>query len=103
MISFEIDIPDMSSVRAVEAWLQERVQSAGLHLRGPITLKTIPGSLHWHLSAGQGSGTLEVTIDRVRKVVTVSVHANRRGTWAGAAVESWARGLTDVLCGGGGS
>jgi hypothetical protein len=92
-----MDIPDTASVHTIVAWLQEQGRSAHLQLRGPTTLKTIPGSRHWHISAGKDSGTLEVTIDTVRHVATISVHANRRGNWAGEAAKEWAHALRTVL------
>jgi hypothetical protein len=97
VIRFDLYFPDAASTQKIEAWLQEQARSAQLQLRGPTSLKTIPGSLHWHITAGKHAGTLEVTIDPGRRVVTITVHANRRGTWAGDAAEAWAHALSEVL------
>jgi hypothetical protein len=65
---------------------------------GPIrTLKTIPGGAHWHIRKGRGSGTLEVTLDATASELRVAVHENRRGSWAGATLESFAASLKATL------
>jgi len=42
---------------------------------------------HWHMTRGKGGGTLEVTLDRGNESITVAVHDNRQGNWAGEALD----------------
>jgi hypothetical protein len=75
--------------RAVRALAAGDALNAG----PPRTLRTIPDSVHWHLTRERGGGTLEVTFDPTLSEVRVSVHENRRGSWAGEAMEPFAASL----------
>jgi hypothetical protein len=81
----------------VERAVRALAAGNGLNVGPARALKTIPGSGHWHLSKGKGSGTLEVTFDPARSEMRVSVHENRRGRWAGDALQSFTATLEAEL------
>ncbi len=48
--------------------------------------------MHWHVAGLQkGMGTVDVTYLPSSGMLTVAVHDNRRGFWAGEAYENLAR------------
>ena len=50
--------------------------------------KTSGDNLHWHITGlKKGMGTVEVTYLPSSGKITVLVHDNRRGTWAGEAYQ----------------
>ena len=56
-------------------------------------LKTIPGSVHWHYRSGrrEQSGIVEVTFLPAERQIEVSIHENRRGSWAMSAARQLIR------------
>jgi len=53
--------------------------------------KTLGESMHWHITGrAKGMGTVEVTYLRSNGRLTVLVHDNRQGFWAGEAYENLA-------------
>lgn len=54
--------------------------------------KTQGENMHWHISGiRKGIGTVEVTYLPSSAKLTVLVHDNRRGTWAGQAYKTLSR------------
>ncbi len=55
-------------------------------------------SMHWHIAgAHQGAGTIEVTYLPSSGKLTVLVHDNRRGSWAGHAYKDLAHEVEDLV------
>lgn len=57
------------------------------------TLKTYPGSTHWHLRNPEERGTIELTWWPEKHRCWISIHDNRRGGWQATAIEK----LTQIL------
>lgn len=57
------------------------------------TLKSFPGSRHWHLRRAKMPGVMEVTYRQEANQLWVSVHDNRDGGWARRACPNFARAL----------
>ncbi len=54
--------------------------------------KTLGESMHWHITGrAKGMGTVEVSYLPSMGRLTVLVHDNRRGFWAGEAYENLAK------------
>ena len=59
--------------------------------------KTKGENMHWHIAGlRKGMGTVEVTYSPSSGKLTVLVHDNRRGFWAGTAYKELARQLTKI-------
>jgi hypothetical protein len=84
--------PDVgAAVYAAAAALNLTVASDG-------GLRKYPGSRHWHIKNGKGSGTLEVTYWPDKNRLWVTYHSNRVGDgW----VEEMAPKFAEKLSGGG--
>lgn len=63
----------------------------------PTTLKTLPGSLHWHVRKRGENGVLEVTLLPDRKSGSVSVHDNRSAPWIGTVIDAVVNRLDEEL------
>jgi len=60
--------------------------------------KTLGENLHWHITGlKKGMGTVEVTYLPLSGTVTVLVHDNRRGIWAGRAYDRLAQKFVKKL------
>jgi hypothetical protein len=58
--------------------------------------KTAGENMHWHIAGlKKGMGTVEVTYTPSVGMLTVLVHDNRRGLWAGQAYLRLAREVTE--------
>ena len=84
---------------AREEQLTSSVEAAaahyGLQIRMRGTLRTYPGSQHWHLHKPGERGTLEVTLWPAGKRVWFSVQAGRRAEWIADIVphiKAWIEG-----------
>ncbi len=49
------------------------------------TLKSFPGSIHWHMKQGKAQGVLEVTVHKDR--AWISVQDGRKGEWIEDAIK----------------
>lgn len=82
----------------VESILQEWSAAQGAHVKpqGRLvrTYKTKGASMHWHITGlTKGMGTVDVTYDPETGEAEVSVHDNRRGSWALSASRDLAKAL----------
>ncbi len=57
------------------------------------SLKTKPGSVHYHLTCPGQTGTLELTIWPERQLIWLSVHANRAADWTDGAADALSAAL----------
>lgn len=93
-------IPLLATVTAEIA--RAAVMAAAAAVEGQIalesTLKTIPGSLHWHVRRRGRNGTIEATFWPQKTELWVSVHANRERDWAAEAFSAFADALEERLC-----
>ncbi len=67
--------------------LHEAAAAAGLTIGRRGTLKTVPQSLHWHLTKPGHSGTLESMYDPTLQSGWLSYHSNRVAGWIDPAIE----------------
>jgi hypothetical protein len=59
---------------------------ADLRISMKGTLRTIPGSVHWHFKSGNLPGVLEVTYSPSERRAWFSVHQNRNAPWIPAMI-----------------
>ncbi len=81
----------------VFARLRALAEHEGFVVGPKRTLRSLPGSAHWHLHRGRGLGTVELTFDPSGPTVTVALHENRRGTWADQVMGQIALRLQSAL------
>jgi hypothetical protein len=75
----------------LEAWAKKYLAEVRPMGRLVRRYKTEGESLHWHIAGPRkGMGTVEVTYLPSTGNLTVLVHDNRRGVWAGQAYEDLA-------------
>lgn len=82
----------------MKAWAQ--LEDAQVRAMGRLVrrYKTEGENLHWHITGlKKGMGTVEVTYLPSSGTLTVLVHDNRRGTWAGQAYEKLAQKIEKRL------
>ena len=75
------EIP-LSLTGEVEKWpsqIDHIAAELGLSVTLRDTLKSFPGSIHWHLKQGKSRGVLEVTVWKDR--AWLSVQDGRTGDW----------------------
>jgi hypothetical protein len=84
--------PDV--IRAVE----EAVTSEGLHVTTIGTLRTYPGSTHWHVKPIDGGrGTLEITLWPAGRRLWIKIQAGRRAPWIGVVLPRLQRRIPRAL------
>jgi hypothetical protein len=66
--------------------LEGAIAHYGLQIRIRRSLRTYPGSQHWHVHKPGERGTLEITLWPEGKRVWFSVHDGRRADWIGDIV-----------------
>ena len=78
-------------------WAQQNEAEVKPMGRLTRSYKTEGENMHWHISGEKkGMGTVEVTYIPSTGRLTVLVHDNRRGAWAGTAYEELARDIRRV-------
>ena len=85
MESFEINPPSGHESAALIALVERAAVEAGLSI-SRATLRTYPGSTHWHLKRPGEMGTLELTYWPRAGRLWFAVHANRQAGWIALAI-----------------
>src|SRR5258708_4454639 len=81
MEEFEIHLNAQVQKTQFIAIIEMLAVSYGLHIRMYSTLRTYPGSIHWHLEKPGERGTLEITLWPAGKRAWFSVQSRRRADW----------------------
>lgn len=87
MKKFQIRLPSNPILEKVISKFEKAVKSHSLLIKSRGTLKTIPGSVHWHITCSGQKGTLEATFDQNRLRLWMSYHDNRYAEWIDDAVK----------------
>jgi len=72
--------------------------AAGLRVTLRGTLRSYPGSIHWHLKRGRDAGTLEVTFWPRQRRLWLTIHEGRGAPWmdeAGARLQAAIAGVIE--------
>jgi len=77
----EINVNPAVTEERLATLIEEAATRYGLRIHMKGTLRTYPGSQHWHLHKPGERGTLEVTLWSARKRLWLSVQAGRRANW----------------------
>ena len=81
MEQIEIHIDPAGIEDQLTPLLEEAIAHFGLEIRMKGTLRTYPGSQHWHIYQPGERGTLEITMLPEGKRVWLSVQSGRRAGW----------------------
>ena len=81
MLTLEVKLTPGADLARVESLVEATCRSRGLSTSMKTSLRSFPGSVHWHLKKGAERGTVEVTFWRKGMRLWVSVHENRAGAW----------------------
>jgi hypothetical protein len=91
-------IPASTVPDQVEVALARFASERQVLVRNMGSLRTFPGSVHWHLSRrGAGQGTVEITLLQQQGLLRASVHENRQGTWAGDGLDELVAAIVRYL------
>ena len=86
MITREVKLPVEGDLDWVEGAVERTCRSLGLQLKVKKSLRSYPGSKHWHFNREGERGTLEVTFWEQERRLWLSVHSNRTGAWTEAFI-----------------
>jgi hypothetical protein len=76
----------------------ERCATAeGLDAGERMTLRTFPGSIHWHIRRPGIRGVLELTYWPEQRRMWFAVHSNRQAEWIAPAIEQLRRRLEQAV------
>ena len=81
MEEIEISVNPTGLEERLASLIEGATENYGLQIRMRGTLRTYPGSQHWHFHKPGERGTLEVTLWPAGKRVWFKVQAGRRAEW----------------------
>lgn len=94
----EVDVPVHESVS--DAMVLRRVEAAsrefGLTIAMRGTLKTWPGSVHWHFKNGKQTGTLEMTWWGAKRRLWFKINTTRNAPWIDQMLPAMRRRLAKL-------
>jgi hypothetical protein len=79
----DIDVPANVTPENVVATIDAAIAALGLNVALLASLKSFPGSTHWHLKRGREPGTLEITWWPSRRRLWIKIQAGRSAAWIG--------------------
>jgi hypothetical protein len=77
----EVELPPSGDIRMVAETILRTCKSRGLAASVKTSLKSYPGSVHWHFKKRTGRGVVEVTFWAAKRRLWINVHSNRTGSW----------------------
>ena len=86
MRAVELAVADDWNDEDVVRFVEETALAAGLTISSRGTLRSYPGSVHWHLTKAGSTGTLEPTWCPDRRRLWLKVASNREGPWIDGAI-----------------
>jgi len=95
MEEIEVAIDPVGKEERLAALIEEAADHYGLQIRMRGTLRTYPGSQHWHVYKPGERGTLEITLWPAGKRVWFSAQAGRRAMWIAEIlphIKAWIEG-----------
>jgi len=98
MKTYEVRIDPRCDLSRAEDVVEECCRKAGLEVTMKSTLRSYPGSIHWHFKRpGETRGSLEITLWRERRRAWFSVHDGRGAAWIDDAVNSLRRSIESEI------
>lgn len=79
---------------SIVARIDAAIVQADLRVTMRGTLKSFPGSTHWHLKSGKASGTLEITYWPAERRAWFSIQAGRAAEWIDGKLEELQRAIS---------
>ena len=92
-----VHIPPQFPAERVAAVVDAAVQQMSLDIVSRGTLKTYPGSVHWHTKRDTESGTLEITWWPQRRRLWLKVQRGRTAKWIDEAMPQLKAQLEQAL------
>jgi hypothetical protein len=86
MIEIEIAVPQGCNLNGAASLIERACLGCGLRVSTRATLRSYPGSIHWHVKRGIQPGTLELTLWEAKRRVWASVQDGRRAVWIDEAL-----------------
>jgi hypothetical protein len=87
MDTIEITILATHDPTALIARIERAAAAENLEIGERMTLRTCPGSIHWHLRRPGVKGVLELTYWPSQGRLWFTVHANRQADWIAPSIE----------------
>jgi hypothetical protein len=87
MNTIEIAIPTNHEPAMLIERIERCAAAEGLDIGQRMTLRTFPGSIHWHLRLPSVKGVLELTYWPEQRRLWFAVHSNRQSEWIAPAIE----------------
>jgi hypothetical protein len=82
MKTYELRIGSRSELSRLEDVAEECCRKAGLEATMKDTLRSYPGSIHWHFrKSGELRGSLEFTLWKEKRMAWFSVHDGGEAAW----------------------
>jgi hypothetical protein len=83
----EIAIPANHEPAILIEQIEHCAALEGLDIGERMTLRTFPGSIHWHLRRPRTKGVLELTYWPSQRRLWFAVHSNRQAEWIAPTIE----------------
>ncbi len=93
MNEIDIHLRELDDESATIARIDEAIEAHGLLATMKGSLKTYPGSTHWHCKRGRETGTLEITYWPTKRRAWFKVQNGRRADWIDQIVPRMKRSL----------
>ena len=87
MLEYEVQLPERVVPSEAVVAIEAACVDAGLRCALKGSLRSYPGSDHWHYKRDREPGTLEVTLWPARRRLWLSVQAGRRAEWIEPLIE----------------
>lgn len=92
----DVPLPEGRDLSALPAAVHQVCAAAGLTLTLTGTLKSYPGSYHWHYQRGRERGTLELTFWPAQRRLWLKVAAGRTSAWITALLPDLRAALAEA-------
>ncbi len=100
MLIVDIPLPASADCTTMEQRIDEAIARCGLRVSLRGTLKRFPACIHWHVTKGGTTGTLEITLWPQEHRAWFSVQKRRTAAWIDAEIVRLGNVIQAQLCDG---
>ncbi len=86
---------DLKFWDGMEGQVERAAEALGLTVTMKGTLKSYPGSIHWHFKRGGAKGVLEITVWPKQSRAWIAVQDGRKAEWIEEVLPEFVRQLSE--------
>jgi hypothetical protein len=88
LLEVKVRVPPRADLSGADRMVERCCANEGLTMTVRRSLRMSEDNVHWHFRKEGERGTLEITLLRAERGISLYIHDNRRGSWIPSTIRS---------------